>query len=149
MFVWSRNVLTKPVDPKPATAPNASTTSKLYLRKPSLRESFYKLIANVCIVIGYSLIFGWGWTEVLVGTFEEPDHWQWFGGLVGVVGNLIRGGVLMVLFIPYTFFSLSGLFNAVRAFRQNHYPVVAALLMVIHTVMLIPPACIVMGFKQG
>ena len=104
--------------------------------RASLLVSTIMVIANVSIICVYSLIFGWGWTRLLFGDYQKPEHWEWAGGVVGVFATLMRAFVIMVVFIPYLIMFGVGFGGALRAFLRGRSRIVSGILILVHLFLL-------------
>ena len=112
----------------------------------SLSVSALMAIANSLIIFSYSIIFGWGWIRVLFGTWEEPEHWSWAGGLVGIFAVLLRLTVVAVFFLPYAFMLTVGLISALVSFNKNRRQPLAAILILVHSLLAISLFAILLSF---
>ena len=108
-------------------------------RVSALSVSWKMLFANLLIVVAYSLVFGWRWVGIFVGDYQQPEHWEWIGGIVGLFALVIRGAVIAVIIVPYVYMSLSGLDSATRSLGNDRTRAVAVFLVIAHLVLLIPP----------
>ena len=118
-------------------------------RVSALSVSWKMLFANLLIVVAYSLVFGWRWVGIFVGDYQQPEHWEWIGGIVGLFALVIRGAVIAVIIVPYVYMSLSGLDSATRSLGNDRTRAVAVFLVIAHLVLLIPPGVILflMAFR--
>jgi hypothetical protein len=79
-------------------------------------SSFVMLLLNLCIVGGFILLFGWESTMAMFGNGENPEHWKWLGGLVGLVGMLIRLFAIAIVCVPYLVIAVVGIWMAIRVY---------------------------------
>ena len=64
-----------------------------------------------CYILGIHMING-----------DTPDHWSWFGGLVGFVAVIIRVIVILVVVVPYIIMSAMGFTMSGRVISKSHGP---------------------------
>ena len=107
-------------------------------------------ISMSCLLLAASIFMIWAYHEFfgfqILG--ESPDHWQWLGGLVGVVAVLIRLAVIGLFALPYIICSITGMRMSRRVARKSKglISVVGWILVVCHVTMLLPMAVLLFGF---
>ena len=71
---------------------------------------------------------------------DTPDHWKWLGGLVGFFEMLIRVAVIVVVFVPYTIMSVSGIGMSMRVIAKSQplLQSINGLFAVGHVILLMP-----------
>ena len=99
--------------------------------------------ASIWMVLIYRDVFGftiWG---------DTPEHWEWFGGLVGVFAILIRLAIIGMFALPYVICSVTGMKMSRRvAGKSNVFVAVFSwILVACHAIMLLPLAGLLFGYS--
>ena len=93
------------------------------------------LMGTITVVGVYLYLFG---HHLYSG--DTPDYWNWIGGLVGFIAMLIRVVVIVVVFVPYTIMSVSGIGMSTRVVAKSQplLQSINGLLVVGHVILLMP-----------